>query len=195
MSKSFANKLIMLLVSVLLLQIGIATADESFRAGKIADGAPQELKFWRKLIGQWTVRSETLSEDGSGWEENASVQWNIFWTFGGWGIQDEIISPPAAKPLADETLRMRQINMRIFDPAEQSWSLTWLTPSLTSPGEYRGEASRKTIVLNSVAADEAGDYSRVSFSAISDTGFKWTLEKSPDGERWREVARRTAVKR
>ena len=102
-------------------------------AGAMADGAPPELMHWRKLVGRWSTAEEALKPDGSEWVPSIGADWNFYWSFDGWGIQDDYTSPPADVFLDDESTRQRGINLRIFNPTEKKWIMTWLTPASTQP--------------------------------------------------------------
>lgn len=187
-------KLNFLIFVVTFLLNGIANA-QNFTAGEMAEGAPAELMHWGQLVGQWSTTEEALKQDGSGWEPSKGADWDFFWAFSGWGIQDNYTSPPASEPLADESNRQRGINLRIYNPSEKKWVLTWLTTGSKTPLSMTATSTNERIVMLSDDKDQRGNYKRFTFFDISKNKFEWTLEWSQDQETWREVYRIHATKK
>lgn len=160
-----------------------------FVPGAMAHGAPTELAHWGKLVGQWSTTEEGLRPDGSGWDPSLGADWNFFWAFDGWGIQDEYFSPPLSDVLEDESTRQRGINLRIYNPAEKKWILTWLTIASTKPATFTATSSDEEIVMLADVVNPQGFHSRITFFDITATKFEWKLEWSKDQESWTEVYR------
>jgi hypothetical protein len=167
----------------------IETNEVHFYPGTIAEGAPAELMHWGKLVGQWSTVEERFKTDGSGWEASKSADWDFFWAFNGWGIQDNYTSPPLSVAVPDESARQRGINLRIYDPEEKRWVLTWLTVKSSKPATFTAISSDEKIVMLADDPNPQGFYGRVTFFDITATTFEWKLEWSKDQQQWQEVYR------
>lgn len=187
------SKLVFSLLAALLTWNQVEAAQ--FDAGKIAEGAPAELKHWGQLVGQWSTKEESLKQDGSGWQASKGADWDFFWAFEGWGIQDNYTSPPRSVPLDDESKRQRGINLRIYNPSEKKWILTWLTTSSKKPQTMTANSTPDRIVMFSDDKDQRGNYQRYTFFDMSADKFEWKLEWSKDQQNWLEVYRIHATKK
>ena len=180
-------------VALLLLGINLsacmATTPAAVGAAPGANDAVPQLQHWRKMIGQWSTAEETLSVDGSGWQPGKGADWDFLWAFGGWGIQDNYTSPPLHEPLADEGTRQRGINLRIYNPKEGKWIMTWLTTASTKPQTFTARSSDEEIVMLAESKTPTGFYSRITFFDMQRTSFEWKLEYSKDQKKWNEVYR------
>lgn len=160
-----------------------------FVPGEMADGAPAELAHWGKLVGEWSTKEESLKTDGSDWEPSFGADWNFYWAFDGWGIQDDYTSPPMGEALDDESTRQRGINLRIFSPTEKKWVMTWLTAKSTKPATFTAISDDEKIVMQADVVNPQGFHSRITFFDITESNFEWKLEWSKDLEQWTEVYR------
>lgn len=167
----------------------IETKLAHFSPGTMAAGAPPELMHWGKLVGRWSTAEERFKTDGSGWERSKGAEWDFFWAFDGWGIQDNYTSPPMTVAVQDESTRQRGINLRIYDPKEERWVLTWLTVKSSKPATFTAISSNEKIVMLADDPNPQGYYGRVTFFEITETTFEWKLEWSKDQKLWQEVYR------
>jgi len=184
------------LATLALFWVNTITANtRDFNTGKMADGAPIELMHWGQLVGQWSTIEEGLTPDGSAWTPSKGADWDFFWSFDGWGIQDIYTSPPLSEPLADESKRQRGINLRVYNSSEKKWILTWLTTGSSKPLAMTATSTPERIVMLSDGKDQRGNYQRFTFFDMSDDKFEWTLEWSQDKEQWRTVYKIHATKK
>ena len=102
----------------------LAYESNTFAPGNIAKGAPQELNDWAKMVGQWSTTEEGLKSDAGDWQPSKGADWDFFWAFNGWGIQDNYTLPPLSQKLDDESKRQR---ITFFDVEKSSfeWKLEW----------------------------------------------------------------------
>lgn len=161
----------------------------SAEISSFAEAAPPDLAHWEMLIGQWSTKEEGLKTDGSAWERSNGADWNFYRAFDGWGVRDDYFSPPLDVELDDETTRQRGINLRIYNPAEKKWVMTWLTTSSTKPATFTASSDENKIVMLSDVANPQGFYGKVTFFDMTATTFEWKLEWSKDKESWLEVYR------
>lgn len=153
----------------------------------MAAGAPQELLHWQKLMGRWSTTEESLKQDGSGWQPSKGADWEFFWSFDGWGVQDNYVSPPAAEPVDDESKRQRGTNLRIYNPVEDKWIMTWLTITSSKPQTFTARSTDDEIIMRNDNINPQGYHSRITFFDVTPTTFEWKLEWSKDEDSWFEV--------
>lgn len=175
----------------------IAAEDKSsvFIPGMMAEAAPRQLEHWGKMVGQWSTTEERLKQDGSGWQASKGADWDFLWAFNGWGIQDNYTSPPLSEKIADESQRQRGINLRIYNPKENKWILTWLTTSSSTPKNFTAASTEESIVMLSDKPDARGNHHRITFFDIAEESFEWKLEWSQDQTKWLEVYRIHGVRK
>lgn len=161
----------------------------TFNPGTMAEGAPPELMHWGKMVGQWSTVEEGLKPDGSGWQVAGAADWDFFWAYNGWGIQDNYTSPPLSEPLEDESTRQRGINLRIYSPATQKWVLTWLTTASAKSLPMTATSDDTANVMLTDDPNAQGNYTRYTFFDMTDTTFEWKMEMSANQENWNEVYR------
>jgi hypothetical protein len=171
------------------------TQSGTFVAGNIALNAPPQLSHLKSIIGQWSTREESRKQDGSGWQPSKGADWDFFWAFDGWGIQDNYTSPPKSQKLDDESSRQRGTNLRIFNSAEKKWVLTWLTPNSVTPQNFTATSTLDSMIMLSDSPDARGNHHRITFYDIKEQSFEWKLEWSQDQETWLEVYRIHGTKR
>jgi hypothetical protein len=169
--------------------------DTIFQPGSMAEGAPPELMHWGKLVGQWSTREEGLKSDGSGWQDSKGADWDFFWAYNGWGIQDNYTSPSLSQELEDESKRQRGINLRIYNPTEKKWVLTWLTIASKKSLAISALSTDEQVVMLTDEANAQGQHTRYTFFDMTASRFEWKMELSPDQENWREVYRIHATKK
>ena len=158
-------------------------------SGAKAAEAPAELEHWGKLVGQWSTTEESLNQDGTGWQPTRGADWSFYWAYDGWGIQDYYVSPPSSVAMDDESQRQRGINLRIYNPVEKKWILTWLTTASSAPQSFTAESTDERIVMSNLAPDAKGFYHRITFFDMTHDRFEWKLEWSKDRSQWLEVYR------
>ncbi len=154
-----------------------------------AEGAPPELAHFVKLVGEWSTTEEGLKPDGSAWQPSKGADWNFYWSFDGWGIRDDYISPPMSEAVDDESKRQRGTNLRIFNTSDKHWVMTWLTPTLKEPASFTAASTDEEIVMLSGVVNPQGFWHRITFFDMTESSFEWKLEWSKDKDQWGEVYR------
>ncbi len=158
-----------------------------FNPGEMALDAPPKLMHWGKIVGQWTCTEESLSSDGASWQPAGTSDWDFIWAYDGWGIQDNYYSPARSKALDDESTRQRGINLRIYNPTEKKWILTWLTTQSTAPLSITAVSDDEKIIMSSTVPNAQGLHSQYTFFDMSKNTFEWTLSQSKDEKNWTKV--------
>ncbi len=177
------------MIRLLLVMTFILGSVSTLSAGEkgVAEGAPPELAHWSKLIGYWSTTEERLRQDGSSWEPSKDADWSFYWSFDGWGIRDDYMSPPASEAVEDESKRQRGTNLRIYNPTTEQWVMTWLTVQSTTPASFTATSTDEEIVMLSDIANPQGFFGRITFFDMQENSFEWKLEWSKDKESWAEV--------
>lgn len=139
------------------------------------------------LIGQWSTQEEGLKPDGSAWAPSKGADWDFRWSFDGWGVQDDFTSPPMSEAVEDESKRQRGTNLRIYNPTNKQWVMTWLTIASTTPASYTATSTVDEIVMLSDIANPQGFWGRITFFDMTEDSFERKLEWSKDKESWGEV--------
>ena len=161
----------------------------SANAHGMASDAPPELAHFAKMMGSWATTEESLKPDGSGWQPSKGADWDFYWAFDGYGIRDYYVSPPAAQKVDDETKRQRGINLRVYNPAEKKWVMTWLTVGAAPPSGFTATSTQDQIVMLSDKPGPGGFHARITFFDMTSNSFEWKMERSKDQETWLEVYR------
>ncbi len=169
--------------------LAFSAAAANVQSDGVAEGAPQELAHWSSMIGQWAITSESLRPDGSAWDPGPNADWDFYWSFDGWGIQDYWVSPPKSEAVEDESKRQRGINLRTYQPEDQQWVMTWLTPMSKKPQNFTASSDGESIVMRGSELNPQGYHTRITFFDMQSDSFEWKMEWSKDEESWREVFR------
>ncbi len=169
--------------------ITLAVSVAAAQAGGMASQAPPEVAHFAKMIGSWSTTEEGLKPDGSGWLPSKGADWDFHWDYDGYGIRDYYVSPPASEAVEDESKRQRGINLRVYNPAEKKWVMTWLTVAGLPPSGFTATSTEESIVMLSDKPGANGFHSRITFFDMKEDTFEWKLEWSKDKESWREVYR------
>ncbi|MEM7081782.1 MAG: hypothetical protein AAF465_03530 [Pseudomonadota bacterium] len=181
------------------LAAGIVLTVTSSVAGNALNGmnpnAPPEVAHMGKLVGRWSTTEESLKPDGSGWQPSTSADWDFHWEYNGHGIRDLYVSPPVEQKVDDESTRTRGVNLRVYNPAEKKWVMTWLTTAATPPSGFTAVSDAETIVMLSDKPGANGFHSRITFFDIQDNSFEWKMEWSKDQKQWLEVHRIHGVRK
>ena len=131
-------------------------ASQAHPFGRVHPGAPPEVQEFAFLIGEHECRERLRLESGS-WLEFRAL-WRGRYVLGGFAIQDEYY-----------TAQVFATNLRIFDPLQKKWIVTFSRMPGFAQSHWRGEREGEKIVMRRVDSDFEGP----TFSQISRTGFEW----------------------
>jgi hypothetical protein len=138
---------------------------------------PPEMDMFAPLLGSWEIQGTEWPEPGKPKKTTVKVAFGR--VLGGRAIQDVwAFSEPggAAEPTLGTTLRL-------YDPVERVWRITWLDPSSRLRLQLTARKVGDDIVQ--VGADPAGRPRRWTFSEIRPTSFVWRSEYlDDDGRSW-----------
>ena len=153
--------------------------------GRPHPDAPPELIQFDFMVGEFDCEEATRNRDGS-WTEFNAV-WNASYFLNGYGIQDVYWNP-----------RFSTSNLRIFDPKDGLWKVTFFKMPGYASGVWMGKKEGDKIILRNNPPGEKGTrrISILTFSNMRFDGFDWLggsyQESDPDEIRggWRSSCKR-----
>ena len=183
-------------IALLCLTIGIGKAAASGSVdGLVSEEmnaiAVPETGHMSRLIGEWSMTSETRQEDGS-WSasEGQIADWNFFYTLDGQAIQDVWVAPPRAVEVEDATKRQIGSNIRIYWPEKKQWEMVWVAPRWGYVMSFTATSDDEKVVMLTKEKTPQGHDQRITFFNMTGDTFDWEMERSDDnGETWNAVFR------
>jgi hypothetical protein len=136
-----------------------------------------------RFVGSWDVQVTDYRDDGT--EETASGEWHFAWALNGRAVQDVWLSPSREEQeRRGVTPREWGTAVRFYDPASDSWRISWSGPYRARQIMLVARASGDQIVLE---GDEGGTRVRWTFSEIGADSFRWTATVLGEGGSWRTI--------
>ena len=136
------------------------------------------LMLFGQFVGSWDVDAVQHAPDGA--ERRLSGEWHFFWALEGRAIEDVIISPKRdARDPSRWKMGDYQLAVRFYRPADDSWSVTAISPVHDQVHQLVARKVGDRIVLQGTAPD--GTPERWSFNDISADRCIWRGEISRDG--------------
>lgn len=136
-----------------------------------ADGPHPDLGdnalLYGRFIGSWDMVNHQYDEQRDEWFDT-SGEVHFGWVLGGRAVQDLWGAPD----------RGYGTTLRSYDPSIDAWRVEWLSPRTRSHCSLIGRAQGDRIVQ--YGRREDGRAIRWSFTEITDDGFVWRGETSPD---------------
>ncbi len=141
------------------------------------DTPPQVREQFGRLVGAWSCESEARQPDGTFKASPGRSRWTFFYTLGGRGIGDLFEPASSSGPGMG-------INIRVYDPEADRWTLAWTTVSLGRFDHYTARREGDTLVmLGEIAAK--GPFpdhrARITFDELTDASFEWRYEATTPG--------------
>ena len=149
----------------------------------------EKLMAYGRFVGDWEAEGHALQPDGT----RRLHYWHIHfaWVLEGRAIQDVWITPvrhgrylgksEPRGPYSDQY----GMTLRIYDPEQDSWDVTWLDPITRFSARLTGRAQADgSILQEGVGSNGMG--LRWVFSDVKVDSFRWHSEVSQDqGKTWR----------
>jgi hypothetical protein len=143
-----------------------------------------ELMLYGQFVGAWDGVVRVHRRDGTLREESCEVYFG--WVLEGRAVQDVWIAPArrdrteAGRPSDRD---MYGTTIRVYDPHENTWQITWIDPNTASYARMRGKSEGKDIVQE--YRDDEGALWQWSFTEITEDSFLWIARESIDeGASW-----------
>jgi hypothetical protein len=158
-----------------------ALANALVSSGPADDRAPQ-MMLYGQFVGSWDGKVVVHRPDGGRFESSCEVHFG--WALAGRAVQDVWIVPSRSAGEAD---RMYGTTLRVYDPREDRWEITWIDPVRHAFDRMIGRASGKDIVQEYRNAE--GRLTQWCFTGITAESFHWLSRESADeGATWRLTA-------
>lgn len=152
----------------------------SGRASEIAEA--DDIYGW--LVGSWELDVQYYFVNVRDRQIKGEV--HFAWTLEGRAIQDIWIMPRRTErpPAKDDIVNSYGLTLRIWDPANKAWRVTWNNPVTGYHAELIGRKHGEDIVQIGTRND--GTPIRWIFSAITPESFRWAGESlMADGQSWK----------
>jgi hypothetical protein len=137
---------------------------------------PEVREQFGRLVGEWSCQGERRQPDGTFVAGPGRARWTFFYTLGAQAIGD--VFEPAA------TSGAVGINLRVYDPDRQVWTLAWTTPQLRRYDQFEARAEGETIVMRGEIAAKGpfpDHAARITFSEMGPERFEWVYEAASPG--------------
>jgi hypothetical protein len=163
----------------------------AFARALISAGPSDELgtaaSMYGWLIGAWDVELIDFLEDGS--QQRQHGEWHFSWTLEGRAVQDVLIAPRSSERKAGGSRLGNRYgtSIRIYDPNEGVWRITWINPVTGAHAELTGRKIGKDVVQE--GKPPSGQRSRWVFTNITPNSCLWYGEVlQADGQTWKREA-------
>lgn len=167
------------------------TAAALFADGPYA-GQEDGLMLFGQFVGAWAI--DWRGQDGQGNWLEAKGEWHFAWVLEGRAVQDVWIVPSRAeRERVGHTEGEYGTTLRLFDPSERVWKVTWHGPAYANVLSFVARQEGEEIVLR--GADGKGNPMNWIFSDISATSFRWRSVRSTDGGTTWEMREEMFVRR
>jgi hypothetical protein len=158
---------------------GLAALSHAGRSHEIAEA--DDLYGW--LAGSWDLEIRNYWGDISKLSLKAEAHFS--WVLEGRAMQDVWIIPHPEQrgKLPNPALFSYGTTLRVWDPKQRAWQVTWINPVTGTHVHLVGRRSGKDIVQ--VGTNQERTPIRWSFLEITKDTFRWTGETlDPDGKTW-----------
>jgi hypothetical protein len=152
---------------------------QALRADGPAAGQASKMTLYDRVFGDWSVEVIDHLPDGS--RRLSSGEVHFAWVLEGRAIQDVWIVPARDQrnPGLPKPGNRYGTTLRIYDPAEDVWRVTWFNP-LTGVSNHLVARQRGEDIVQE-GTDGDGSRIRWSFTEITPSSFHWRGEISRDG--------------
>ena len=142
----------------------------------------ERLMLYGRFVGAWRGTVVVHRRDGTRREESCEVFFG--WVLDGRAIQDVWIAPARSDRDGEGSPGdIYGTTIRVYDPASDSWDVTWIEPHTVSYGRMVGRQVGAEIVQE--YRDEEGVLWQWRFTEVTDDAFLWlALESGDDGATW-----------
>ncbi len=180
--------LILLLTGLLLTGLPSIAAGQlaSCEMGAAHPDAPPETRQFEFLVGNWTVRMRRADEGGEWSEQAREAYWEGRYILGGFAIADYWYDAP---PDGEGPAPGRGVNVRMYDPEQGLWEMTWQHTDLSGVRRLRARKEGDRVVMWQLNEDGSRfEARRTAFHDISENSWKRTDWFSQDGgATWRKA--------
>ena len=169
--------------------LSLQTSPDPFADALHANGPDprhdKALQLYGRFVGSWDVEVTDHLPDGS--THIARGEWHFGWVLQGMAIQDVWITPARDVPansLPDTYMYRYGTTLRMYEPEQQQWRITWIDPVIGLYVTQMGRQSDNGIVQEGQTGN--GISMRWSFRDITPDSFRWIGEVADDQGHWRQ---------
>ena len=154
---------------------------ETLHADGPAPDRAAQMMLYGQFAGSWGGTLKYLDAEGIRRETTAEVYFG--WVLEGRAIQDVWIAPARQGRKDGEPLLMHGSTVRVFDPQNDIWHITWINPVKQAINRMTGRKVGDEIIQEYRAED--GKRCQWLFTEITRDSFHWINRESADnGESW-----------
>jgi hypothetical protein len=149
--------------------------------GPASDRA-DKMMLYGQFVGAWDGTVTRYGVNGERFDSSAEVHFG--WALEGRAIQDVWIVPSRLERAAGEADNMYGTTLRVYDPRQDSWDITFIDPVRQKHDRMTGREVGQDIVQEYRRAD--GTICQWCFFEITANSFHWVSRESTDeGKTWR----------
>jgi len=143
------------------------------------ESIPPELDIFAPLLGSWKIRGREFMNTEE--PKDVIVEVEFVRALAGRAIQDIWIWPIEAELPFEGANRGYGTTLRVYDPREAVWEITWLDP--VDHARVQLTARKVGWDIVQIGANAVGHPRRWTFTDITERSFTWRGEHSDDGGR------------
>ena len=148
--------------------------------GPAADRAAK-MMLYGQFVGSWDGTVVVHNPDGTRREASSEVHFG--WVLAGRAVQDVWIAPARHGRQATDQDRMHGTTLRVYDPHNDVWHITWIDPVKQAFNRMTGRKVGENIVQE--YRNDQGVRCQWLFTEITAASFHWISRDSADeGETW-----------
>ena len=154
--------------------------------------APTETQSLGRLVGKWSVKGESLDQNGNWNSRDQYNEWHWYYILNGHAVQDDWITVVKASDGSDSTVTYGT-NIRIYNSDTEEWHMAWIHQDGRTLKTFTAVNETNKIVMNGFAPN--GVKQRNTFFDITGNNFEWIQEWAIGGEgAWVTVAKLHATR-
>lgn len=178
-----------MLMIILAIVVSAATGNAPLSHDGPNENAPEQVKEFGQLVGDWSCAGENLNPDGEWQKSPGRATWSWYYILEGFGVQDVWLPDREQNPNAP-----MGTNVRTFDPETGLWEVVWATQAVPKFDRYKASFRNGEIHIfaeRPATKQFRSHLMRITFHNISADHFDWRYEASglTDGQNWQERSR------
>jgi hypothetical protein len=141
----------------------------------------EKMMLYGQFIGSWG--GKVVVHEAGGARRECSSEVHFGWVLGGRAVQDVWIAPSRQARKPEEQDRMYGTTLRVYDPQDDVWHITWIDPVRQVYDRMTGRKVGEEIVQEYRNTQEAR--CQWLFTEITADSFHWISRDSADeGKTW-----------
>jgi hypothetical protein len=154
---------------------------EALLAGGPAEDRAAKMALYGRFVGSWD--GKVVVHDPASARRETSAEVHFGWVLSGRAVQDVWIAPSRHTRQPSEPDRMYGTTLRVYDPQDDVWQITWIDPVRRAYDRMIGRKVGEDIVQEYRNAQ--GARCQWLFTEITPASFHWISRDSTDeGKSW-----------